>query len=87
MAELARLELEPGEAERLGADFARVLEHFQELAALELDPEEGSAGSPADVRLRDDEPRAGLTPDEALANAPARVDDFYRVPRVVGGAP
>ncbi len=33
-------------------------------------------------RLRDDEPRPSLTQEEALANAPAAVDGFFRVPAI-----
>jgi len=31
---------------------------------------------------RDDTPRPGLTPEEALANAPRQMDGFFRVPRI-----
>jgi aspartyl/glutamyl-tRNA(Asn/Gln) amidotransferase C subunit len=33
-------------------------------------------------RLRADEPRASLTQEQALANAPASVDGFFRVPAI-----
>jgi aspartyl-tRNA(Asn)/glutamyl-tRNA(Gln) amidotransferase subunit C len=32
--------------------------------------------------LRDDVPRPGLSQAEALANAPAAVDGFFRVPSI-----
>jgi aspartyl-tRNA(Asn)/glutamyl-tRNA(Gln) amidotransferase subunit C len=32
--------------------------------------------------LREDEPRPCLTQEEALANAPAAVDGFFRVPSI-----
>jgi aspartyl-tRNA(Asn)/glutamyl-tRNA(Gln) amidotransferase subunit C len=34
--------------------------------------------------LADDTPRPGLTPDQALANAPARDGDQFMVPKVLG---
>jgi Asp-tRNA(Asn)/Glu-tRNA(Gln) amidotransferase C subunit len=34
--------------------------------------------------FRADEPTASLSEDEALANAPARKGNFYRVPAVFG---
>jgi len=33
-------------------------------------------------QLRQDEPRPGLTQAEALANAPAAQDGFFRVPSI-----
>jgi aspartyl-tRNA(Asn)/glutamyl-tRNA(Gln) amidotransferase subunit C len=33
--------------------------------------------------MRDDDVRPCLTPDEALANAPDRADQFFRVPRII----
>ena len=38
-----------------------------------------------DVVRRVAEPRGEIA-DEALANAPERVDDFYSVPKTIGGA-
>ena len=34
------------------------------------------------LRLRDDEPRPSLSQEEALANAPAAVNGFFRVPSI-----
>ncbi len=34
--------------------------------------------------LADDVPADSLSPDQALANAPARDGDFFKVPKVIG---
>jgi aspartyl-tRNA(Asn)/glutamyl-tRNA(Gln) amidotransferase subunit C len=86
IAALARLSIDEEEVRALGADFARILAHFESLAALDVEGVEPTAGATdvADV-LRKDRPRPSLPPDAVLANAPERVDDFYSVPKTVGG--
>lgn len=86
IASLARLEVREDEAAALAAQFARILGQFQVLSALDVsDVEEGASPiRPAEQR-RADRPRPSLAVEAALANAPARVEDFYRVPKTVGG--
>jgi aspartyl-tRNA(Asn)/glutamyl-tRNA(Gln) amidotransferase subunit C len=86
VAELARLRMDESELATLGAQFTSILRHFEVLSRLNVDGVEPMTGASdlADV-LREDRPTASLTPDEALANAPERVGDFYGVPKTVGG--
>ena len=86
IADLARLEVRPDEARELAGQFARILGHFEVLARLDVSAVEAQQNPilPADQR-RKDEPRPGFTAEQALAGAPARVEDFYRVPKTVGG--
>jgi aspartyl-tRNA(Asn)/glutamyl-tRNA(Gln) amidotransferase subunit C len=62
-----------------------VLDYVSKLNELDVEGVEPMAHA-ADVTnvLRDDEPQAGLTPDEALANAPASEPPFFKVPKVIG---
>lgn len=87
MAALARLNIAPEERERLASQFGSILEQFETLAALDVEGIEPMTGplEPEDI-LREDEPRASLTQDEILANAPERIDGFYSVPKTIGGA-
>lgn len=86
VAELARLAIGDEEARELAGQFARTLEHFRVLSEADVSTVEGaSGGALGPGRLRRDEPRAGFSAEEALRGAPARVDDFYRVPKTVGG--
>src|SRR5262245_16765183 len=87
IAALARLDLRGDEATKLAAQFARTLQHFEALAKLDVsgvEPMVGGRKAAAGEHLRSDEPWPPLKPDEALHNAPARVGDFYSVPKTIG---
>ena len=84
VARLARLDLEPGERERIASQLGDILRHFESIRAL---PTEGieplvHATSGADV-FRPDEPLPSLPREEAIANAPEPSDGFFAVPKVV----
>ena len=81
VARLARLELTDGEVERMVGELGGVLEHIETIAQLDLD------GVPPTTHvvevahaLRDDEPRASLSRQQALAGAPAVADEGFAVP-------
>jgi aspartyl-tRNA(Asn)/glutamyl-tRNA(Gln) amidotransferase subunit C len=86
VAELARLDIHENEARSLAAQFARTLEHFRVLERLDVEGVEPMIGGSqkSDVS-RDDVPMPPIAIDKILANAPARVDGFYSVPKTVGG--
>jgi len=88
IAALACLALGEDETQRFGQQLGQILAYARQLAGV---PTEGVpptthvlAGVPVE---RDDEPRASLSPDEALANAPDRAPDatLFQAPRVPGG--
>lgn len=84
VARLARLDLTDEEKRRLTAQLGAILEHAAkvgEVATADIPPT-ASAIPRANV-LRPDEPRPSLSADEALANAPATVDERFLVPRIV----
>ncbi|HEU4354397.1 MAG TPA: Asp-tRNA(Asn)/Glu-tRNA(Gln) amidotransferase subunit GatC [Actinomycetota bacterium] len=84
VARLARLDLTDEEKRRLAAQLGAILEHAAkvgEVATADVPPT-ASAIPRANV-LRPDEPRPSLSADEALANAPATVDERFLVPRIV----
>ena len=81
VARLARLDLRAAEVDRLTAELGAILEAVSKVAELDL------AGVPPTSHpldlvnvWADDEPRSSLTLAEALANAPAREGDLFRVP-------
>lgn len=86
IARLARLALDPAKSAEVGAQFARILQAFQVLSKLNVEGVEPMT-RPTDATdvLREDRERPSLPVEEALANAPARVDGFYSVPKTVGG--
>ena len=83
VATLARLGLEPGDEEFYADQLSGILEHIDRLQQLDTEdiPPTAQVVEVAS-RLRDDEPRPCLTQAEALANAPAAVDGFFRVPAI-----
>jgi len=83
VAMLARLGLEPGDEEFYAEQLSGILAHVDRLKELDTDaiPPTAQVVEVANT-LRDDVPRPGLSQAEALANAPAAVDGFFRVPAI-----
>jgi len=81
VARLARLGLRDGEAERLQSELSAILEAVGKVGELDLEGVEPTA-HPLDLVnvWAEDEPRPSLSVDEALANAPDREGDSFRVP-------
>ena len=81
VAHLARLELRGEERERLGAQLNDILAAVSKVSELDL-ADVPPTSHPLDVVnvWAEDEPRASLAPDEALANAPDRDGWMFRVP-------
>jgi aspartyl-tRNA(Asn)/glutamyl-tRNA(Gln) amidotransferase subunit C len=81
VARLARLELSEDELERFGAQLSAILEAVGKVAELDLSDVEPTAHPLELVNVgAEDEPRPSLPVEEALANAPEREGNFFRVP-------
>jgi aspartyl-tRNA(Asn)/glutamyl-tRNA(Gln) amidotransferase subunit C len=84
VARLARLELSDAEAEDLTGQLGVILEHAEDVAALDLAGVEPSAHPlPLVNVVRPDEVAPTLDRDEVLASAPATEDGRFRVPRIL----
>jgi aspartyl-tRNA(Asn)/glutamyl-tRNA(Gln) amidotransferase subunit C len=85
VARLARLELSEVELERFAEQLSAILEAVGKVSELDLEGVEPTA-HPLDLAnvWADDEPRPSLSVDEALANAPDREEDSFRVPAARG---
>jgi aspartyl-tRNA(Asn)/glutamyl-tRNA(Gln) amidotransferase subunit C len=83
VAMLARIGLEPGDVEFYAEQLSGILAHIDRLKELDTDaiPPTAQVVEVANT-LREDIPRPGLSQAEALANAPAAVDGFFRVPSI-----
>ena len=88
VAHLARLSLTEEEVELFSGQLAKVLDHFQDVAALDT-LEVPPTAHPLPLRnvLRPDQARPGLDRDEVLAAAPSVEEGRFRVPRILGEAP
>lgn len=88
VANLARLSLTDDELARFTGQLAEILEHADDIAALDLDGVEPMARPLPLVNVfRADVPGAPLDRDEVLAAAPSAEDGQFRVPPVLGEAP
>jgi aspartyl-tRNA(Asn)/glutamyl-tRNA(Gln) amidotransferase subunit C len=81
VAQLARLALTDEEIERFREQLNAILEAVGTVGELDLTGVEPTS-HPLDIVnvWAEDEPRPSLPVDEALANAPDRDGDFFRVP-------
>jgi len=85
VAHLARLELREDEIERLEGQLNDILQAVSKVSELDLSDVPPTSHPLEVVNVwADDEPRRCLPVEEALANAPEREGDFFKVPP--GGA-
>jgi len=85
IARLSRIALDESRADELARQFADILGYFDKLQELDTSDVQPLV-HPMELSnvFGADDPHASLTPEEALANAPQRDGDFYRVPKVIG---
>jgi len=84
LASLARIELSEDELELFSGQLEKIVGYVEKLNELDLEnvPPTSHTQNLKNV-LREDTPKKGLTKDEALALAPDRQGDYFRVPRVI----
>jgi aspartyl-tRNA(Asn)/glutamyl-tRNA(Gln) amidotransferase subunit C len=84
VAELARLDLDPAEEERLTGQLNAILEYMGQLAEVDTAGiEPTSHVLPLTNVMRDDAPHACLPTEAALANAPAAEQGHFAVPKIL----
>jgi len=84
VARLARLALTDAEIERMREQLNGILAYIEKLNELDTsDVEPTSHAVPLVNVMRDDEAGPCLPREEALANAPDRAGEFFRVPRII----
>lgn len=87
VARLARLDLSDEERERMRVELSQILEHAEQVQALDLDGIEPTAHSiPLENASRADEVRASLPQKAALRNAPEAEEGRFKVPRIIEDA-
>lgn len=85
VAALARLDLTPEELDRFSKDLAQILTYVEQIQKVDTEgivPQ--SQFIKAENVFRSDSIRPSLPRSEALANAPDRDEEYFRVPRVLG---
>ena len=85
VALLARLALTDEQVTVIGTELNAVLEHIDTIQQLDLAGVEPTA-HPLDVvnRMRADEPKPGLSHEDALRNAPESEGWAFLIPRIFG---
>lgn len=85
IGKLSRIELTDQEIETFSRQLGAILEYFDKLQELDTaDVEPMAHAVEISNVLADDVVRPSLPTDLALANAPQRDGDFFKVPKVVG---
>lgn len=85
LASLARIELSEAELDRLGAELPAILDHVKVVQQVAGDDVVAMSHPVPVVNVfRVDEVVPGLTPDEALAMAPASEEQRFLVPKILG---
>ena len=83
MAHLARLELSEDEKRTLGSQLLDILNFVQQLSEVNTDNIESLDILTGGTPMREDIPQKTLSQEDALMNAPQRVNGFFVVPRIV----
>jgi aspartyl-tRNA(Asn)/glutamyl-tRNA(Gln) amidotransferase subunit C len=84
LAHLARLEFNAQEKEEIKTDLQRMIRFVDKLNELDLEGTEPLLHLSANINvLRDDEVKGSVSRVEALKNAPAHDDKFFKVPKVI----
>ena len=85
VAELARLNLDEAAIEKFAGQIGEILDYVDKLNEVDTEGIKPTSHAIALTNaFRDDEPRAHLDRNKALANAPDEEDGNFLVPKVVG---
>lgn len=83
-AELARLDFKDSHLEKFTEQLGKILEYIEDLNELNTDDIEPTFHVlELSTPLREDKVLQLITSEEALQNAPEKVDDFFVVPKVI----
>ena len=83
IAKLARLQLTDEQKERFRGQLEAILDHVAKLQVPDTEDVPPTASvSVAQMPLREDEPRPGLSTEDLLENAPKQDDDQFQIPPV-----
>ena len=86
IAALARLRLSADEERTFAVQLSAILDHVRQLEELDVsgvEPMTHALAAGEAAPLRPDALHPSLSPDEALANAPAREGTCFKVPRII----
>ena len=86
IAELARLQLKENELEEYTLQLNKILDYVEKLNELDTkNVKQLSHPVEGENVFREDELKPSVDREEALKNAPSKNDEFFKVPKVIGG--
>lgn len=84
VANLARLELASGEAAEFEGQLKEVVQYVAKIGELDLSGVEPTSHAVnLENVVREDKPEMSLDREQVLANAPERIDEHFKVPRII----
>ena len=84
VARLARIAVTDEDAERMSGELNRILGFVEQLNEVDVSGVEPMTSViPIEMKKREDVVSDGDKPDDIVANAPATVENFFLVPKVV----
>jgi len=84
VAHLARLRLSPEEAEKFTSQLDQILVYFEKLNRLDTSQVEPTSHPiPMVNAFREDLVKSSIDVEEALANAPDKEGNFFKVPKII----
>jgi aspartyl-tRNA(Asn)/glutamyl-tRNA(Gln) amidotransferase subunit C len=84
LAHLSRLQFNDSEKEEIKHDLQRMIAFVEKLNELDLEGVEPLLHMSDEVNvLREDEIKGSISREEALKNAPAHDEQFFKVPKVI----
>lgn len=87
VAKLSRLELNDSEVAKFSVELSSILGYIEKLGELDTDGVEPLAHClPIHNVFREDVVKPSIDNDTALANAPARHDEYFKVPKILDDA-
>ena len=86
IAELARLQLDESELEEYTNQLNKILEYVEKLNELDTENIKPLSHPVEGINVfREDELKPSIDREEALKNAPSKNEEFFKVPKVIGG--
>lgn len=84
VAQLSRLELSEEEVSQFSTQLSAIVEYIEKLNELDTENVEPLAHClPVYNVFREDVPRPSLSNEDALANAPQRENEYFKVPKIL----
>ncbi|HOJ30703.1 MAG TPA: Asp-tRNA(Asn)/Glu-tRNA(Gln) amidotransferase subunit GatC [bacterium] len=84
LAKLARIKIEDGEMEKIILDLKNILDYISQLNQLNTENIQPANHVLSFTNVcRKDETKSSLSVDQVMKNAPEKIDNLFRVPKII----